>query len=95
MAVGVDVVFVGLAQCPDAVFEHCAAVAKDERDGQAAVEVLLRHDLVAALLGKEVEPFVEPGHVDQRAVLGEQIGDRGAVDRHRTAPSGSIPNSSA
>ena len=95
MAVGVDVVFVGLAQRPDAVFQHRAAVAQDQRCGQPAVEILARDDLIPALLGKKVEPLVEFGHVDQRAVFGEQIADHGTIDLHRTAPSGSIPISSA
>jgi hypothetical protein len=62
---------------------------------QAAVEIFPRNDPIAALLGEEVEPFVEFCHVDQRAVFGEKIPDRGAVGLHRTAPSGSMPNSSA
>ena len=90
-----DVVFVGLAQGPDAVFEHRPAVAEDQRRRQAAVEILARHDLVAAFLGEEAEPLVEFRRVDQRAVFGEQIPDRGPVGIHRTAPSGSIPRSSA
>ena len=58
MAVGVDVVFVGLAQCPDAILEHRATVAKDQRRRQVTVEILSRDDPVTALPGKQPEPFV-------------------------------------
>ena len=95
MPIGVDVVLVGLAQCPDAILEHRAAVAEDQRRRQAAVEILPRDDLVAALFGKEVELFVEFCHIDHRAVLGEEVVDGGVIDCHRTAPAGSIPTSSA
>jgi hypothetical protein len=95
MAVDVDVVLVGLAQCPDAILEHRAAVAEDQCGRQAAVEILPRDDLVAALFGEEVEPFVELCQIDQGAVFGEEVVDGGVIDPHRTAPAGSIPRSSA
>ena len=95
VSVGVDIVLVGLAQCPNAIFECRTAVAEDESRGQPAIEILTRDDLVTALLGKEVEPFVELCHIDQRAVLGEEVEDGAVIDPHRTAPAGSIPRSSA
>src|SRR5439155_24019866 len=79
----------------EAILEHRTAVTEDQRRRQAAVEILARDDLVAALFGKEVEPFVELCHIDQGAVFGEEGVDGGVIDHHRTAPWGSIPRTSA
>ncbi len=95
MAVGVNVVLVGLAQRADAVFEHRPAIAKDQGSGQTAVVILARHDIVAAFLGEEAEPFVVFRAVEQRAVFGEEVVNRSAVEGHRTAPAGSMPSNSA
>src|SRR5882672_7567115 len=95
MPIGVDVVLVGLAERADTVLQHRAAVAEDQSRRQPAIKILARQDLVAALLGEEAEPLIEPCRIDQSAVFGEQIVNRGAIGPHRTAPSGSMPKSSA
>ena len=72
MAVGEDVELVRLAQGVDAVFEHRAAVAQDQRDRQTGVVILARHDAVAALGGEQLEPAIVMTEIEQRAVFGEQ-----------------------
>ena len=58
-------------------------------------QVLPRQYLVATFLGEEVEPILIATGVEARAVFGEETDDCIAVDRHRTAPAGSMPSSSA
>ena len=90
-----DVVLVRLLQGADAVLQHRAGIAEDQGHRQSGVGVLARQDLIVALVREQSEPGLVITCVEQRAVFGKEVEDRVAIDRHRTAPAGSMPSSSA
>src|SRR5947208_13341788 len=63
-----------LAQRDDAVDEHVPALAVDQRNRQALLEILARHHLVKTIRGKEIGPALEVTLVDGVTVSAIEIG---------------------
>src|SRR5688572_3667002 len=72
MAVALRLIDVGVAQRLHAVAQHAARLGVDHRQRQAALLVLGGGDAVAAVLGEEVRPFLEPVGVESMRVAGVQ-----------------------
>src|SRR5260370_18319286 len=63
-----------LAQGDDAVGEHVPALAVDQRNRQALLEILARHHLVKAILCEEIGPALELALVESVTVSAIEIG---------------------
>src|SRR5260370_19024290 len=76
-----------LAQGDDAVGEHVPALAVDQCNRQALLEILARHHLVKAILCEEIGPALELALVESVTVSAIEIGQTRA-QLHRDVETG-------
>src|SRR5260370_40712552 len=76
-----------LAQGDDAVGEHVPALAVDQCNRQALLEILARHHLVKAILCEEIGPALELALVESVTVSAIEIGQTRA-QLHRDIETG-------